>query len=213
MENLKKIFANNEYCIEIKYPKSSTLFIEGSPIAGMYYLKKGKVKLSNFEHEGREIIVKLIGPEELIGHRCFFTKKSYGFNATMLEDSEVYFIDKKNITELLAREPILLESFILLLGRELEEADHRAENLITKKVGERLAEFLLNFVMNCKSGDDMVSEFNLSREEIASIIGTSSETVTRYISSFKEKGYLKETNKVLEIKEPEKLKHFSCHSL
>lgn len=211
MENLKKIFDKSDYCIEIKYPKHTTLFMEGAPVAGLYYLKKGKVKLSTFGPEGREIIVKLISQEELIGHRCFFTKKSYGFTATILEDSEVYFIDTKNIHELIGKEPVLLESFIKLLGKDLEEADHRAESLITKKVGERLAEFLLNFVMNGKSSDEMVSELNLSREEIASIIGTSSETVTRYISIFKEKGFLSEANKMILIKEPDKLKDYNCH--
>lgn len=211
MENLRTIFEKHNQCIEIKYPKNTTLFIEGSPIAGMYYLNKGKIKLSTIESEGKELIVKFISPKELVGHRCFFTKDAYGFTATIMEDSEVFFMEKKKMNELLGREPILLQSFIKLISKELEEADHRAESLITKNVGERLAEFLLNFVMSYKSGDAMISDFNLSREEIASVIGTSSETVTRYISSFKEKGLVNEHNRTLEIKEPEKLKLFSSH--
>ncbi len=210
MEKLRKLFEDKDNCIEIKYPRNTTLFMEGSQIAGLHYLKKGKVKLSHFESEGKELIVKIISPNELIGHRCYFSKSSYGFTATMLEDSEVSFIDKKNINELIKKEPVLLESFIKLLGHELEEADHRAENLMTKNVGERLAEFLLHFVMSYKSGDALVSDLNLSREEIASVIGTSSETVTRYITSFKDKGLLTESNRILEIIDPERLKRFSC---
>lgn len=212
MENIKNIFLNCENRVQIRYPRNSTLFIAGSPISGIYYLVSGKVKLSTFDSDGKEIIVKLHSPQELIGHRCFFSKSSYGFTATILEESEIIFLERNLIGEELVKNPGLSQSFLKLLGKELEEADNRAEALITKNVGERLAQFILNFVTTYKpSPNELFSEFHLTREEVASIIGTSSETVTRYFTTFKEKGFLEESNKVIHILNPEELRNFSCH--
>jgi CRP-like cAMP-binding protein len=208
MENLKRSFEENDKSILLKARKGLPLFAEGSPVGGLYLVKSGKIKLSTLNENGKEIIIELVLPGHFLGQRCFFTKRLNSMTASPIEDSELILLEKNYVIEMLQKKPHLYESFTQLLGKDLENADRRAEMLLTKNVGERLAEFLISFVHTFKKeGDDLVSEFHLSREEVASIVGTSPETVTRYFTAFKREGFLHEANRQIWIKELNKFKN------
>lgn len=209
MERIKTIFEQDGNCLDIKFPKGTTIYMQGSPVSGLFLLLKGVVKLSTLDADGKEIIVKIILPGQLIGQRCFFTKKTYGMNAFVMEDAEVKFLDTKIVMEKLTDDAQFSESFIRVLGMELEEADNKSRSLMTKNVGQRLIEFLLNFSGCSETQGKPSLNFHLSREEMASLIGTTPETITRYLSSFKDKGLLEEKNRIIFINEPEGLKSYA----
>lgn len=206
------IFLSNNSTVT-EYPKGSVIFSEGSLIQGLHFLKLGKVKLMRNEEDGKIVILRLSNSGEMLGHRCFFSRMSYGMTATALEDCVVSFLEKKHIHELIKSRPEISHSLLRAFGEELEESDKRTSSLMRKNAGGRLAEFLLALLDNHCEQDkrNMKIDLHLSREEIASVVGTTSETITRYITTFKMKGFMKEVNRSLYILKPEELRQFSTN--
>ena len=198
-------FFSEDNIIKTLYPKGTTLYLEGGPISGIHFLKRGKIKLFKNEIDGKEIIIKLISSDQFISHRCFFTKKNYTMNAATLEDSEVYFIERTHFLNAFSYNQNLYQNFIEIFNLELIEADNKVSSLMRKNVGQRLAEFLLQLMRENHNDEDKIINLVLSREEIASTIGTSSETVTRYMTKFKEKGLVQEEEHLVRILQPDKL--------
>ncbi len=197
----------NKYETKSFYPKGTTIFIEGTPIFGLYCVCEGKIKLSRFEEDGKEIILQLINQGEMLGNRCFFSKSHFGMSATALEDSKVSFIEKSSIYDAIKSDVNISHYFLNSLGQELAEADKRTSTLIRKKVGERMAEFFLNTlkIFGKPEREHYKLDIHLSREEMASIIGTSSETITRFISLFKDNGLISEKKGNIYILDAHKL--------
>jgi CRP-like cAMP-binding protein len=198
-------------CIQTKYLKGSVIFMEGTPIMGLHFLQSGKVKLMRNEEDGKVVILRLCGKHEMLGHRCFFSRSNYGMTASALEDCNVTFLEKKHILELIKTQPEISYTLLNAFGVELEESDKRTSSLMRKNAGGRLAEFFLALLeKNCEQDKrQMKIDLHLSREEIASVVGTTSETVTRYITTFKTKGFMKEVDRSLYILKPDELRQFS----
>lgn len=190
------------------FSKGALIFEEGSPVEGMFYVCRGKIKLSKNEADGKEIIVKISTADHLLGHRCFFTRKTYGMSAITLEDSEIITIDQETLTRLLFDREILTY-FVKTLGLELEEDLSRISSLLRKNVRSRLAEFLLLHLENVGNTDERKINLHLSREEMAAAVGTSSETVSRYLSAFKANGFIKEENQNIYVLSPQELERYS----
>lgn len=191
--------------------KGHWIFKEDSPILGVHFLHHGKVKLVKHEEDGKEVILRIVSQDELIGHRCFFYRQHYGISAIALEDCQLSFLPRQELLSVLGEENEILLHLLKIFSKELHEADKKLSLLMRKNVGERIADFLLEALDQYGDTSDENNGINLrlSREEIASSIGTSHETVTRYISTFKSKGYIREDQNKIYIVTPESLKHFS----
>ena len=199
LSHLKKIFLESDINSNW-YAKGSLLFAEGSPVAGIYFLHQGRIKLFRDEADGKEIIFKISCDGDIIGQRCFFSRTHYGMTAKMIEDSKITFVDKDLLHHFLQQNTNISHDIIKLLGMELEESDNKVSSLMRKNVGERLAEFFLITLENfCDLNDPNRINLHLTREEMASSIGTSPETITRYITQFKDKGYIAEKDQSIYI--------------
>lgn len=191
--------------------KGHAVFLEDSPIRGMYLLHRGKIKLVKYEEDGKEIILRISGAGEIVGHRCFFYRETYGVSAVALEECELSFLPKSQLMSALKEEHELLFQFLRVFSEELHEEDKKLSLLMRKNVGERIAEFLL-IALDQYSGtgeEENLINLQLTRDEIASSVGTSHETVTRYMSSFKSKGFIKEDKNWIYVLTPEGLRQFS----
>jgi CRP-like cAMP-binding protein len=198
---------------KIRYSQGSVIFLEGTPIFGLYCLSNGKIKLSKTELDGKEVILQIMGPDEIIAHRCFFSREEFATSATALEDSEIILIEKSLVLNSIENDPDISKAFLVYLGEQLELSDIRVSSLMRKKVAGRIAEFFLN--MNNEFGTleegTRKLDIHLSRDEIASIVGTSAETVTRFMTEFKESGIISERDKIFYINDREKLEKISLH--
>lgn len=197
----------------ILYSPGSVIFQEGTPIFGLYCLCHGKIKLTKTESDGKEVILQVMGPSEIIAHRCFFTREEFATSATALEKSEIILIEKSLVQNYIYKDPDVSKAFLSYLGEQLELADNRVSSLMRKKVGERIAEFFLDMIKEfgtLEKGQHKL-DVHLSREEIASIVGTSAETVTRFITEHKDNGILSEKDRIFYINDTKDLEHILIH--
>ncbi len=184
--------------IELDSKRITTLYIKGQKIfypgqvpIGVYCLSSGIIKLSKLGENGKEQIVRFAKSGELLGVRALLSGKKYSTTSTTLEDSMVCFISKRMFFKLNLKYPYISKKVMTSLSHLLEEAEERMTSLAQRPVRERLAESLLFLSCLFKTGktdcdDPSNGIISLTREDIASIVGTATETVIRILADFKE---------------------------
>jgi len=188
--------ADLQYLNEEKLPqhfrKGQLIFEEGHKPQGLYCLREGKIKAFKIGPDGREQITRILFPGEFLGLKALLNGKPYAVSSAALEDSVLCFIHKAHFFQLMLKYPEFTWSIILCMSRLLEQAEFRMVSLAHKPVRERLAETLLylNRTINSPSPADSKTYLNLTRQDIASIIGTAPETVIRLLSEFKESRFI-----------------------
>ena len=189
------------------YKKGQTLYFQGNPAFGLYCLKTGKVKISKMGNDGKEIILRIAGPGDVLGHQNIFNNDFYTSTATVIENAVVCFIDKKFVTEKIASEQSIAINIIKKLSDEMTAFENRNAAMSHKNVRERLAELLVGLKKTYGIFEDgkIKLDIKLSREEMASMVGTANETIIRFISEFKDEGILEQVGKVIYIMNFDKL--------
>lgn len=190
------------------YKKGSTIFHHTNPANGLYCVSSGIVKISKFGKNGKELIVRIADPGDVIGHRSLFSSEHFNATATVIEEAKICFFYKNLIFKLLKEDKSLGLNLIRRLSKEMGEAEAKTAGLLQKDVSERLAGFFMNLLQNygVEEGNRTLINIKLTREEIASMIGTANETVIRFISKFKDEGILEQGKKGLYVINKERLK-------
>lgn len=193
------------------YKKGQTLFVQGNPPFGMYCVSEGNIKVTQVGEDGKETIVRIASAGDILGHRSIFTDQYYNATATAIDEAKVCFIDKKYILKLVQDAPSVACNIIGKLGRDLGAAEKRLSSFYQKNVRERLAELLLLLKeSHGVSENGMIRlDIKLTREEMASIIGTASETLIRFMSELKQEGFIEQKGKVIFITDEEGLIDFA----
>lgn len=168
------------------YKKGQTLFNEGSHPFGIYCINNGKLKLAHVGDDGKEQIIRLLKGGDVIGYRALLSGDRYGASAVALEDTQVCFIPKEIFVNLLKNDPNLALEMMRMLSDELHRAEMKLTHLAQKPVRERLAETLLFIKETYGYEEDGITlNVRLSREEIANLVGTATESTIRILSEFK----------------------------
>lgn len=189
------------------YKKGQTVFFQANTPFGLYCINSGKVKISKFGNNGKESIIRIAGPGDVLGHRSLFSDEYYTATATVMEDANICFFNKIYIFKLLKDEPSLAINMIQKLSKDMGAAEARTASMFQKDVSERLAEFFLTLMKayGVEENGRCRLDIKLTREEIASIIGTANETVIRFISEFKQEGIIEQEGKTLYVIDKERL--------
>ena len=182
------------------YQKGQTIFTEGNMPAGLYCINSGKVKIYQCGYGGKEQIIRLAKNGDILGYRALISGESYSATATAIEDSKICLIPKEIFFQFLQSNEEITKSIMKLLATELKEAESKIINLAQKPVIERLAEALIMLKEYYGNEDDDNSlNINITREEIANIIGTATETAIRLLSELKKEGILDLSGKKITI--------------
>jgi len=182
------------------YQKGQTVFTEGNTPSGLYCVNNGKIKISHFGFEGKEQIIRLAKDGDILGYRALISGESYSATATVFEESKICFIPKELFFDLLKTNSEITKGVMLLLASELKDAENKITNLAQKPVIERLAEALLMLKEYYGYGDDDNSlNITITREEIANIVGTATETAIRLLSELKKEGIIELSGKKITI--------------
>jgi CRP/FNR family cyclic AMP-dependent transcriptional regulator len=177
------------------YPKGSLLFVEGEKPRGVFILCSGRAKLTTSSAEGKTLIVKIAEPGEILGASATLLGTPYEVSAETIEPGQVNFVKREDFLRFLATNP----DVCMQTARQLSEKYHSAQLEIrslglAQTTGEKLARLLLDW---CDRGEETPQGVRLrvllTHEEIAQMIGTTRETVTRILSDFRRK-------KLIEIK-------------
>jgi CRP/FNR family transcriptional regulator len=168
------------------YKKGQTIFSEGFFPQGLFCINAGKVKVSQAGDNGREQIIRLTKDGDILGYRALLSGEKYSASAVAIEDCSVCLIPKEVFFKVIESESSLSMQIMKLLSHDLGKAEHKITDLAQKPVRERMAEAIL-FLRETygTESDGKTLNVSLSREEIANVVGTATETAIRLLSEFK----------------------------
>jgi CRP/FNR family transcriptional regulator len=182
----------NESKVSTVYKKNQIIFQEGMLPTGLYCLSKGKIKISKTGPDGKDQIVRFVTEGGLLGVRALLSGRKYSATAATLEETIVCYINKQTFLKFVLKYPDISNCMIVLLSTLLEEAENKITSMAQKPVRERLAESLviLNSIFEHDTAEGHASDnetaITLTREDLANIVGTATETVIRLLSEFRE---------------------------
>lgn len=178
----------NRAKIPENYKIHQSIFQEGAYPGGLYCIVKGKVKIFKTDSHGNKQIVRLAGPGDILGYRCLLSQEPYTANAEALEEVTICFISKKLFLHLLESSPKTAFNVMALLSKNLGQAEQQLFNTNHKNIRERMAELLLVFKRRYgeETKEGIHLNIQLSRNEIAEMIGTTQESAIRLMSDFKQ---------------------------
>ena len=192
------------------FKKGEHIFEEGKHANGLYCILSGKVKISRSGDGGKEQIVRLAGSRDVIGYRALLAGETYRASATALEDSVVGFVPKKVFYDILQSNPEINMGMMKLLSQDLEQSESKRVDIVTKTVRERLAEVLLLLNETYANASDTQSpNINISREDLAGMVGTATEVLIRQLAKFKEEGLVETKGRLIHVLDTEALLRIS----
>src|SRR4051812_6284623 len=172
------------------YPKGAVLFVEGQAPRGIFVLCKGRVKLSICATDGKTLILKIAEPGEVLGLSATVSGKPYELTAETIDPCQVNFVKREDFLRFLKEHSDACFKVAEQLSDKYNNACHEVRSLgLSHSAGEKLAKLLLEW--SARSGESNKTEprvrLSLTHEEIAQMIGTSRETVTRLFAELKKR--------------------------
>jgi CRP/FNR family cyclic AMP-dependent transcriptional regulator len=184
------------------YPRGSVLFVEGQPSSGVYILCQGRVKLSTCSREGKIIILQIAEPGEVLGLSAVVSDSQYEATAEVLEPCQVNFIRKADFLRFLQQNSDACLSAVKQMSRNYQTAHLQICSLgLSSSVADKLAKLFLSWCNAHSNGNHHGNEngngsgsvrlkISYTHEEIAEMIGTSRETVSRLLKTFRERNLI-----------------------
>ncbi|MDX5422483.1 MAG: Crp/Fnr family transcriptional regulator [Hymenobacteraceae bacterium] len=193
------------------FRKGQIIFHEGGKPSGLYCINSGKVKVAKMGSDGKEQIVRLAKPGDIIGYRALMADTNYSASAVALDDAVVCFVPKSQFLELISHNVAFSGGLMKLLSTALGDAEERMVQMAYKPVRERLAEALLLLRKTYQPADGTDNfTISISREDLASIVGTAKETTIRLLSEFKDEKLITTKGSSITILDADKL-YSICH--
>ena len=186
--------------------KGDVIFEEGENVNGIYCIKDGICKLTKLSANGKDHIVKLVSKGELLGQRSMISDEPVNLSAVALEDMEICFIPKTEVMGFFDKNNQFSMNVMRSICGDLKDADDHMVKLAQKTVKERLAETLLYLSDTFGKNEDNSLKVQLSRDELASMIGTATESCIRLLSDFKKLDLIELNGKKIILKDINKLK-------
>jgi CRP/FNR family transcriptional regulator, polysaccharide utilization system transcription regulator len=177
-ELLKMANCKTSYTIK----KGEAVFEEGENLKGVFCIKEGVCKLSKLSSNGKDQIVKLVKSGELLGQRAMISEEMANLSAIALEDMEVCFIPRSEILGFFNHNNEFSMNVMKTICGDLKGADDNMVSMAQKTVKARLAETLVYLEDNFGKKEDGSLQIQLSREELAGMIGTATESCIRLLS-------------------------------
>ena len=189
-----------------QFKKKETIFNEGNSPNFLYFLSKGKVKTFKAHEYGKELITDLYKEGDFFGYTSLLEEKPYTETAEALEDAEICLIPKDDFYSLMYGSMNVMKSFIKMLSDNIADKEKQLINLAYSSVRKRVADALL--LLQSRYDNDKGKSFSISisREDLANIVGTATESLIRTLSDFKEEKLVEIKGSNITIVNAEKLK-------
>lgn len=189
--------------------KGEPIFEEGEVTNGIYCIKDGVCKLSKLSDNGKDQIVKLVKPGELLGQRSMISDEPANLSAVALEDMEVCFIPRSEVMQFFTQNNQFSMNVMRTICDDLKGADDHMVNMAQKTVRQRLGETLIYLEDTFGKNEDGSLRIQLSREELAGMIGTATESCIRLLSELNKSDYIELTGKKITLLDKNKLKRLT----
>ena len=189
--------------IERSFRPDEFVFWEGDAPDYFYVVVEGRIKIAKYSSSGKEFIIAFFGPGEMFGEVAVFEGKPYPASAQAVADTRVLSIKKDGFLSFLATRPQVALEIINVLGGRLRDAQSRLKDLAGERVEQRIAMTLL--MLSSKLGLTLP----FTRQEIANMAGTTTETAIRVTSQLKERGIIRSVRGKIIILDETKLRLLS----
>jgi CRP-like cAMP-binding protein len=181
--------------------KKTEIFSEGDTPLNVYFIKSGSVKVYKSHPDGKELIVNIYHPNDFFGFEPILEGNVYAESSVALLDSELIVIPKYDFMTLLQSHPDISRGFVSLLCKRVADQEKQLLHLAYNSVRQRTAEALLK-VSKIK---DTKENVQISRDDLAKMVGTAAESVIRVLSDFKDEGLISIESGKIKIVKPDKL--------
>jgi CRP/FNR family transcriptional regulator, dissimilatory nitrate respiration regulator len=186
------------------FPRQATIFGEGKEAQGFFILVTGQIKLVKTSLEGKEYIIRLVGPGETFAEAAVFGEIPYPATAIALEDCQTLFFPRGPFLHYLAASPALARNMLATLSRLMFHLTKQLEDLSLKEVSARLARYILE---RCQATHGEIAagrqcELPTTKTQLAAYLGTISETLSRTLSRFKSLGLIEVDKGKITIMDP-----------
>jgi CRP/FNR family transcriptional regulator len=218
-ESLKKInlfsFLTNEQLdcvaqlvIERFYKAGRIIFFENEPGEAVFFLKSGRIKITKADDDGREQILHFVHPGEMFAEVVLWGDSSYPATAEVIEDAEVQLIRNKDMEKLILEHPDIALGFLKIMAQRLRFAQRQINELALMSTTRRMASMLLYLAADQgkKIEKGIKIDISLTKQDLASLIGTSRETANRILSDFKKQKAIEVDRQEIIIIDKDKLK-------
>ena len=187
------------------YKKKQIIFSEGNHPVRVYYIKKGRVKLYKTNTDGKELIVKVVAEGDFFGYAAILENTVYKADAQALEDSEVAAIPRQEFEDLLQTHPEIARRFTRLLAHDLTQKEELLIGLAYSSLRRKVADALLHLNAQFANESSPQTTIKLSRENLAAIAGTATESLIRTLTDFKEEKLIEIHDGAITVLNPKKL--------
>ncbi len=176
------------------YKKKQAIYTEGNHPNRLYFIQKGKVKTCKSNDAGKELTVGLFSEGDFFGYTALLEETVYKETAEAIEDSDIAIIPKEEFENLLLSNKDVTHKFIKLLANNITEKENQLLGLAYNSLRKRVADALLTLQAKYKNESQDKFSMHISREDLANIAGTATESLIRTLSDFK-------SENLIEIKE------------
>jgi CRP/FNR family transcriptional regulator, nitrogen oxide reductase regulator len=187
-----------------KIAKSDTAFGQDEEARSFYVLLEGRLKVTQVTAEGQRVVVRFIGPGEMFGCVAVFGGRHYPGTATAVEDCRMIGFTKGAMQHLMERYPRLALNTLGTVGGRLQETQTRLRELSTERVERRIAHALIRLAEQAgkRVAGGIMTDFAISRQDVAEMTGTTLHTVSRTLSSWEGQGIVEGGRQRITIREP-----------
>ena len=192
-----------ELATERNFMSNEFVFWEGDSPVWFYIIAEGQVKVLKHASTGKEFIIAFFNPGEMFGEVAVFENKPYPASAQAITKTRVVAIKREDFLTFLSNRPQIALRIINILGERLRDAQSRLRDLAGERVEQRIASILL--MLSSKLGNSLP----FTRQEIADMAGTTTETAIRVMSQLKDRGIIRSTRGKIVITDENKLRLLS----
>lgn len=189
-----------------EFKKKEAIFRENDFANYLYFIIEGKVKCLKTDEYGKELVTDIYHPGDFIGYMTLLEDGDYNETAIAMENTEVAIIPKQDFLSLLHKNRDVASQFIKMLAGNVLEKESRLLQLAYAPVRERVADALLKVIVKEEYVEGTHYKLKISREDLASIVGTAKESLIRMLSEMKKEGLIESEGQTITILNAEGLK-------
>lgn len=187
--------------------KRELIYSEGEIPKFLFYVEKGHIRNYKMTKEGKELVTEIYAPGNFFGYTELLMNQNYAESSVAMDDAEISYIPKADFEKILLSDKVVSSSFIKLLAGDILEREKALVNLAYNTVRKRVAEALVKLYDKHVKEHQYTLEIIVSRDELASIVGTATESVIRILSEFKNDGSILSKGSTITILDIESLRN------
>ena len=184
--------------------RKQNIYLEGDESTRLYFVQSGRVKTVKTTDGGKELIVGLHGPGEFFGYLPLLQNTPHCDSAIAVDESELLYIPKDDFTALLLRNPEVGQQFVRLLADQVSGQAEQLLALAYNSIRRRVADTLVQ--LHEQAGATAGASIQLTRDDMAAMVGTAAESLSRTLNEFRQDGLIALTPHTIRVLEPEKLR-------